>query len=68
MYSTTYDPHTYRQIGMTNRTLRTLLRALIKSHAKAWDLLLPHAEFAYNKAPRRLLVYLILMWCRGLIP
>jgi len=38
------------QIKVTNRTLGTLLRALIKRHAKAWNLLLPHAEFAYNKA------------------
>ena len=36
-----------------NRTLGALLRALIKSHSKAWDLLLPHAEFAYNMAPSK---------------
>ena len=29
------------------------MRALIKSHSKAWDLLLPHAEFAYNMAPSK---------------
>ena len=29
------------------------MRALIKSHAKAWDLILPHAEFAYNMAPSK---------------
>ena len=38
---------------MTNRTLGTLLRVLIKHQAKAWDLLLPHAEFAYNKTPSK---------------
>jgi len=26
---------------------------LIKPHAKAWDLLLPHAEFAHNRAPSK---------------
>jgi len=26
---------------------------LIKPHAKAWDLLLPYAEFAYNRAPSK---------------
>ena len=31
----------------------TLLRVLIKHQAKAWDLLLPHAEFAYNKSPSK---------------
>jgi len=29
------------------------LRALVKPNAKAWDLLLPHAEFAYNRAPSK---------------
>jgi len=28
-----------------------LLRALIEPCDKAWDLLLPYVEFAYNKAP-----------------
>jgi len=26
---------------------------LIKPHTKAWDLLLPHAEFPYNRTPSR---------------
>jgi len=38
---------------VTNRTLDTLLRALIKPHTKSWDLFLPHAKFAYNKTPSR---------------
>jgi len=29
------------------------LRGLIKSNANARDLLLPHAKFAYNKAPSK---------------
>jgi len=33
------------------QTLGGLLRALIKSNSKAWDLILPYAEFAYNMAP-----------------
>jgi len=36
-----------------NRTLGTLLRVLVKKNLKAWDLLLPHAEFAYNHGPNR---------------
>ena len=26
---------------------------MIKHQAKAWDLFLPHAEFAYNKTPKK---------------
>jgi len=33
--------------------LGALLRALIKSNSKAWDLILPHADFAYNMAPSK---------------
>ena len=29
------------------------MRALIRTQAKAWDLLLPHMEFAYNRAPHK---------------
>jgi len=39
---------------VTNQTLGTLLRALISLQSKkAWDLLLPDTEFAYNRAPTR---------------
>ena len=52
-YSTTCQPKTDGQTEVTNRTVGTLLQALIKLQSKAWDLLLPHAEFAYNKAPSK---------------
>ena len=52
-YSTTCHPQTDGQTEVTNRTLGTLLRALIRLRSTVWNLLLPHAEFAFNKAPSR---------------
>ena len=53
MCSTTYHHQTDRQAKVTNRTIGTLLRALIKPHAKAWQLLFPYDKFAYNIAPSK---------------
>ena len=53
-YSTTCYPQIDGQTEVINRTLGTLLRTLVLPQSKkAWDLLLSHAEFAYNRAPRR---------------
>jgi len=48
-FSTTCHPQT----EVVNRSLGTLLRVLVKKNAKAWDLLLAHAEFAHNRSPNR---------------
>ena len=53
LFSKTCHPQTDGQTEVTNRTLGTLLRALVEPHAKAWDLLLLHAEFTYNRAPSK---------------
>ena len=35
---------------VVNRTLSTLLRAMIKKNLREWEDCLPHVEFAYNRA------------------
>ncbi|KAG7588690.1 Reverse transcriptase domain [Arabidopsis suecica] len=48
LFSTTCHPQTDGQTEVVNRTLSTLLRALIKKNLKTWEDCLPHVEFAYN--------------------
>ena len=45
-----YHPQTDDQTEVTNRTLSSLLRVLIKKNIKEWEDCLPIAEFAYNHA------------------
>lgn len=49
MFSTTYHPQTDGQIEVVNRTLSTLLRAVINKNISTWEDCLPHVEFAYNR-------------------
>ena len=35
---------------MVNRTLSTMLQAILKQNLKMWEECLPHMEFAYNRA------------------
>nr|XP_027127774.1 uncharacterized protein LOC113743905 [Coffea arabica] len=42
-------PQTDGQTEVVNRTLSTLLRAIIKKNIKSWEDCLPHMEFAYNR-------------------
>ena len=50
LFSTTCHPQTDGQTEVVNRTLSTLLRAIIKKNLKTWEECLPHVEFAYNRA------------------
>nr|ABA93999.1 retrotransposon protein, putative, Ty3-gypsy subclass [Oryza sativa Japonica Group] len=38
------------QTEVVNRTLGTMLRAILKKNLKMWEECLPHVEFAYNRA------------------
>lgn len=48
LFSTTCHMQTDGQFEVVNRTLSTLLNALIKKNIKTWQYYLPHVEFAYN--------------------
>ena len=50
LFSTTCHPQTDGQTEVVNRTLSTLLRALISKNIKTWEECLPHVEFAYNRS------------------
>ena len=45
-----YHPQTDGQTEVTNRTLSTLLRVLIKRNINEWEECLPITEYAYNRA------------------
>jgi len=47
-FSTTCHPQTDSQMEVTNQTLGTLLRVLVRKNVKGWDELLPHVEFVFN--------------------
>ena len=51
LFSMAYHPQTDSQTEVTNRTLTTSLRSLVSKSLKDWDLKLPDAEFAFNRAP-----------------
>jgi hypothetical protein len=50
LFSTTCHPQKDGQTEVVNRTLSSLLRAIIKKNLKTWEDCLPHAEFAYNRS------------------
>jgi hypothetical protein len=50
LFSTTCHPQTVGQTEVVNRTLSTMLRAILKKNIKMWEECLPHVEFAYNRS------------------
>jgi hypothetical protein len=53
MFSSAFHPQTDGQTEVTNRSLGNLLRCLVTDHVTSWDLVLPHAEFAFNNSVNR---------------
>jgi transposase InsO family protein len=50
LFSTTCHPQTDGQTEVVNRTLSTMLRAVLDKNLRRWEDCLPHIEFAYNHA------------------
>jgi len=50
LFSTTCHPQMDGQTEVVNRTLSTMLRAILKKNIKLWEECLPHVEFAYNRS------------------
>ncbi|KAK8936663.1 hypothetical protein KSP39_PZI012026 [Platanthera zijinensis] len=53
LFSSAYHPQTDGQTEVVNRSLGNLLRCLVSDHLGTWDLLLPHAQLAYNNSKNR---------------
>jgi len=53
MFSTTCNPQTDGETEVVNRSLFTLLRALLKGNKKSWDEYLPGVEFTFNRVVHR---------------
>jgi hypothetical protein len=50
LFSTTCHPQMDGKTEVVNRTLSTMLRAVLDKNLKLWEDCLPHVEFAYNRA------------------
>jgi hypothetical protein len=50
LFSTTCYPQTDGQTEVVNRSLSTILQAILKDNLRWWEECLPHIEFAYNRS------------------
>jgi Integrase zinc binding domain/Integrase core domain len=49
-FSSAYHPQTNGQTEIVNQSLSNLLRSLVGDNIRQWDLVLPQAEFSYNRS------------------
>jgi ribosomal protein L21E len=52
-FSSAFHPQTDGQSEAVNRSLVNLLRCVVTDHSTSWDLLLSHAEFAFDSSFNR---------------
>jgi hypothetical protein len=50
LFSSTCQPQTDGQTEVVNKTLSTILWAVLKKNLKLWEECLPHIEFSYNRS------------------
>ena len=50
LFSSSFHPQTDGQTEVTNRTLGTLLRCMLRNNPRRWEELIPFFEFAYNRS------------------
>jgi hypothetical protein len=50
LFPTTCHPQTDGQTDVVDRTLSTMLQAVLKTNLKLWEECLPHIEFGYNRS------------------
>lgn len=71
LFSTTCHLQTDGQTRAVNRTLSTLLRAILENNLKSWEDCLPHVEFVYNSVVHSVIGYSpfeIVLWFKPFNP